>query len=197
MKLATTATTFALSLLAAAPASAGVLTLDFEAAPSFESIDTLYAAQGVTFGLDALGLQNDAAGPYFSNAPSPVGVMTAVGTAATMNVASGFVVLSLFYSSATDIADAVEVWSGLNATGTRLASLSLSNNAQIGCTDTPFCRFDLLGATLGERAFSVSFGNAAFAAAFDDIRLTVPEPTSTALVALALAGLALLSHRRR
>ena len=199
MKLATAAQAviaLALPLLAAAPAAANVITLDFETAPSFDSISTLYASQGVRFGLDALGLQNDAVGSYFSNAPSPLGVMTAVGTAATMNVDSGFIALSFFYSSDTALSGAVDIWSGLDGTGTRLASLSLANNAQRGCAGTAFCRFDELSTVLGARAYSVSFGNAAYIAAFDNMRVTVvPEPATALLAVLGLAGV-VLSRRR-
>ncbi len=206
MKLAA-ATALALPLFAAAPAFATVITLDFETVGSFASIDTYYAggtdsdgnvgpALGVTFGLDVLGLQNDAAGPYFSNAPSPLGVMTVVGAASTMNVEGGFRSMSFFYSSADAVADAVEIWSGPDGTGALLASLSLSANAQAsGCSDSPFCNFDRLSAALGTRAYSVTFANASNVAAFDDVALDLPEPTTALLVALGLAGAAL--GRRR
>lgn len=196
MKLAVATTTLALLSLATAPALASAITLDFETAPSFGSIDTLYAGQGVNFGGDVLGLQNDALGPYFSNAPSPLGVMISVGAASTMNVDGGFVELSFFYASSADVAGAVEVWSGVDATGTLLASLSLTNNAQTGCTDTAYCNFSLLGSQLSARAYSVSFAAAANVAAFDNVVLqTVPEPTSALLAGLGLMGLA-LSRRR-
>jgi hypothetical protein len=202
-----------LPLLIAAPAQAAVVSVTFDSVSSFASIGTHYAGGtdsdgvaganlGVSFGLDALGLKNDALGPYFSNAPSPAGVMTVVGPAATMNVPAGFSNLSFFYSSNAAIADAIEVWSGLDGTGTRLASLSLANNAQAGgCSDTAFCNFSSLSTALvGSLGFSVSFGKAASAAAFDNLSLTVPgtvsEPGSVPIVALGL-GLAALATRRR
>jgi hypothetical protein len=200
------AAALALTLFAAAPAFASVITIDFEAPTTFASIDTFYAGGtdsagatgpnlGVVFGGDALALQNDALGPYFSNAPSPVGVMTAVGPAAVMDVAQGFVGLNFFYSSLAAVGGAVEVWSGLGGTGTLLASLSLAGNAQDGCSDSPLCHFDGLAAGFAQRAYSVSFAGAANVAVFDNVSLTVPEPATALLVALGLVGAA--ASRRR
>jgi hypothetical protein len=193
MKLRTLAP---LALLAAAPAFAGNLTLDFETVTSFASIDQLYAAQGVTFGLDALGLMNDELGPYFSNAPSPLGVMAPVGPDATMNVAAGFSDLSFFYSSAEANPGTVQVWSGLGGTGNLLASFSLVANAQAGgCSDAPYCHFSqLAGGAWGELAHSVTFGGAP-GVGIDNVSITaVPEPASALLMACGAA--ALLMRRR-
>ncbi len=196
MKTAAALAALALPLFAATSAVGSVITLDFETAPGFVPVDTLYAADGVFFGGDALGLQNDDLGPYFSNAPSPLGVMAPVGPASTMNVTSGFIALSFFYSSSAAISDAVQIWSGLDGSGTLLASLSLDNNAQAGCTDSAFCNFSLLSATPGARGFSVSFGNAASVSAFDNIVVTVvPEPATALMVALGLAGVVLTRRR--
>jgi hypothetical protein len=198
----TTLTTLAslLALAASAPALAGVKTLDFETVGSFASIDEYYnggadsagnmgPALGVTFGSDAQGLANDALGPYFSNAPSPLGVMFAAGPDATMDVAGSFTGLRFHYSSSEDVSDAVQVWSGLGATGDLLAAFSLTNNAHgNSCTDSPYCHFSLVAADFTRPAYSVSFGGAANVAVFDDISL-IPEPGSAALAALALLAL--------
>jgi hypothetical protein len=209
MKRATVLTTFILSIGAASPVMAQSVLIDFETPTSFASIDTHYAGGtdsagvaganlGVAFGGDALAVQNDALGPYFSNAPSLLGVMAPVGPDAFMNVAVGFTDLSFFYSSNTAVADAVKVWSGLNGTGTMLASLSLANNAQSGCNDSPFCRFDALSTTWAGVALSVGFGDAAGVAGFDNVAITaVPEPTTSLLMALGLASLAGLGLARR
>lgn len=188
----------AAAALLAAPAFAGVITLDFETAPSFAPIGNTYASSGITFGPDAQGLINDPLGPYFSNAPSPLGVMYLSGINApdaAMNVAGGFYGLSFYYSSALAVADAVQVWSGLNGTGDLLRSFSLSDNATLGCTDTAYCHWDSLAATFGRAALSVTFGAGTQLAAFDNISV-VPEPSSALLAGLAMTGL-LLTRRRR
>src|SRR5437879_3739953 len=73
----------AAALFAASPAFAAGTLIDFEGATSFASINAYYdggadsagaigPSLGVSFGGDALALQNDPLGPYFSNAPSPL-----------------------------------------------------------------------------------------------------------------------------
>ena len=191
----------ALVLCAAVPAFAATVpvTLDFESATSFASIDTLYAPQGIVFTGDALGLDNnDGLGPYFSNAPSGNVAMTAVGADATMNVAAGFEgAFGFFYSSSALIADGVQVWSGLDGTGSLLASFDLAANAQGGgCSDTAYCNFNNLSTMLAGVGRSVTFGNAAFEVVFDNVSVSViPEPGTALLLALGLAGL--LATRRR
>lgn len=197
----------AAALFAATPAFAADTLIDFEGVTSFASINTFYnggtdsagasgPALGITFGGDALGLQNDALGPYFSNAPSPIGVMAPVGADATLNDAAGFLTVSFSYSASADVLGGVQAWSGLNGTGTLLASFDLANNAATGCSDSAYCHFDLAGSTLAGTAHSLTFGNAANAAAFDNVTLSpVPEPSTCVLMAVGLAGL-LLSRRR-
>jgi hypothetical protein len=201
--------TAALALFAAAPAFAASTVLDFESVTSFASINDYYnggadsagivgPAFGVSFGGDALALANDAAGPYFSHAPSALGVMTPVGSASTMNVAAGFLGLSFHYASAAAEADAVQVWSGADGSGTLLASFDLAANAQSnGCSDSPYCHFDLLQDTFAGPAHSVTFGNAV-GAAFDNVSISaVPEPASGLLVMLGIGALAVVTRQRR
>ncbi len=190
----------AAAALMATPAFAGVTTLDFEGVTGFASIGTTYAAPGgISFGPDAQGLVNDALGPYFSNAPTPVGVMFVSGITvpdAAMNVAPGFNELSFYYSSADAVTKAVQVWSGGNGTGTLIASYDLLANAAQGCADTPYCHWDRLGGKLSQTALSVTFGAGTQAAAFDNISV-VPAPPSVLLAGLALAVLAISSSNSR
>jgi hypothetical protein len=201
--------TAALALFAAAPAFAANTMIDFENVTSFASISEYYnggtdsagsagPALGVSFSGDALALANDAAGPYFSNAPSPIGVMAPVGTDATMSVAAGFLGVSFYYSSSAAVAGAVQVWSGLDGGGTLLASYDLASNAQSGgCSDSAYCHFDVLGSSFAGTAHSMTFGNAVGTAAFDNVSITaVPEPSSVLLMALGLGCLGLVARRR-
>jgi PEP-CTERM motif len=189
----------ALALFAASPAFA--VTIDFEAPASFAPIDNFYSAQNIGFGLDALAVQNDELGPYFSNAPSAIGIMAPVGGSATLNMLNGQSLvggLSFWYSSTAAVFGGVEVWSGLNGTGNLLASFNLAANAKAGCgaDPAPYCHFDQLTASFTGNARSVTFGNAANVAGFDNLNITaVPEPTSALLMALGVAGL--LASRRR
>jgi len=200
----------AAALFAATPAFAASTLIDFETATSFASINEYYnggadsagaigPSLGVSFGGDALALQNDPLGPYFSNAPSPLGVMAPVGSNATLNFAAGFTgEISFYYSSSDVVANAVQVWSGANGSGSLLASFDLAANAQAGgCSDSAFCHFDALSTTFAGTAHSVTFGNASNFAAFDNVSVTaVPEPSTMLLMALGLGGLMLVQRRR-
>lgn len=211
----------AIALLAAAPAFANTtFVIDFESVTGFASIEEFYNGGtdtagrsgpnlGVSFGSDALALVNDDLGPYFSNAPSPIGVMTPVGDAATMNVAKGFIdSVSISYSSPALVPVAVGVYSGLDGTGALLASFTLLPTAQFGCNDSPLCRFETQASTFFGTAHSITFGglgviaghdfgSAVNTAVFDNITITaVPEPASALMMVLGAAGLFMARRRR-
>ena len=198
---------FALSMVAPAFAAPETL-LDFEAVSSFAPIGEFYnggadgtghvgPALGVSFGGDALGLVNDF-DTYFTHAPSPVGIMTPVGASSTMNVAAGFTQgLGLSYASSAAVTNGVQVWSGLNGTGSLLASFNLAANATTGCSDSAYCHFDQAVRTFTGTAHSVTFGNATYAAGFDNVRMgAVPEPSAWSM-ALAACGVLFAMSRRR
>lgn len=154
---------------------------------------------GVSFTDAAVGISNDANFSYYSNAPTGGTVMAAFDTTATMNVASGFAgQLTFWYSSSVAALDAVNIYSGLNGTGTLLASASLFGNAKLGCSDTDFCRFDLTSVKFADIAKSVNFGGNAQFVAYDNIGITpVPELDTYVMLAAGLVAMALIKRRQQ
>jgi hypothetical protein len=194
--------------LLSAPAFSTPITLDFEGATSFASIDGFYsggtdgggvsgANLGVSFGGDALAISNDALGSYYSNAPTPGTVMAPVGSSSTMNVATGFSGTASFYYSST-AATSVGIYSGLDGTGSLLGSFSLYANAQNGCSDSPYCFWQMATVDFAGIAQSIQFGDAANVAGFDDVKVTaVPAPAALWLMMSGLGGLGVFSRRKR
>ncbi len=203
-----------LAMFAAAPAFAqSTFTLDFEGASGYvNAIADYYNGgtdsaghsgpnYGISFSDAAVALSNDALGPYFANAPTPLTVMLAFDSSAVMNVAAGFVDgLTFAYASNVNALDAVNIYAGLNATGTLLASASLFGNASLGCdtSATAYCRFDLTSVKFAGMAHSVSFSGNAGAVLYDDITVTtVPEPSTYVLLAIGLIAVGVAKRRSR
>lgn len=199
------------------PAAASVITLTFEGVGDNAQILNFYNGGtdsaghsgtnfGVQFASTAIGLfdANQGSGNNFINEPTPKTAMGFTGSPATMNYAAGFTDgFSFYYSSNT--AAFVDVYSNLDGLGTLLAHITLGGNSANACSPGPnggsYCHFDPIGASFNGIARSVNFGGAAGFVIFDNITLgsslpgpggttPMPEPTSVALVGLALAGLA-------
>ena len=127
----------ALALAVSTPALATPgFTVTFEKAWDFGNgaVDGYYnggtAADGTTgpnLGVGFVGISgftNDALGPYYANAPSPLGTAYAFDTA-YINIASGVNnALRFFYSSPVAVTGALRAYSGLNGGGTLLASFT-------------------------------------------------------------------------
>ncbi|MEO8813213.1 MAG: PEPxxWA-CTERM sorting domain-containing protein [Caulobacteraceae bacterium] len=118
------------------------------------------------------------------------------GGADTMDVAAGFNTGFSFFYSSVNVPGVVNVWSGLDGTGTLLASLNLPvtpTAGDPGCGGQPFCPYFKAGVSFAGTAMSVDFGGTANQIAFDDITLGsanpgVPEPASWALMLLGVGA---------
>lgn len=122
--------------------------------------------------------------------------------AAYINMAAGFQTgFSFFYSAYSPFS--VNVWDGLNGTGSLLGTLALPVYAQ-GCANygAVFCPLISAGVAFAGTAKSVSFTGINDEKVFDDVtfgsltagRQVVPEPST---VAMTFAGLALVGLMRR
>jgi len=193
----------AASLLSATPAFA--VTLDFQGVGDYNFVQDYYnggtndvgasgANYGVSFGLDALVVTNNPDFTYYSNAPS-TGVLSAVGSDAALNVATGFTGnVSFWYSSAEETS--VSVFSGLNGSGALLATFALTANAQAGCSDTLYCNWTQTSLDLAGIGKSIQFGTAV-GAGIDNVSVSeVPVPAAAWLLLSGLGGLGVFSRRK-
>lgn len=218
-KLVTGLLAATLALAFAAPAMAVPIVLDFEGATNGLAVNDFYnggtdagGASGVNYGINfsasslALVDADAGGGGNFGNEPSPSTILFFLsGGAATMNVAAGFTTgFSFYYTSSA--AGFVNVYDGLNGTGTLLATINLLANIG-GCVGDPtgsFCTFSPIGVAFAGTARSVDFGGTADLIGFDDITLgavvpgnPVPEPGTLALLGLGALGLGAMRRRRQ
>ena len=121
------------------------------------------------------------------------------GSSAIMNVAGGFNTgLSAYYAEAASVSGSLTVWSGLNGTGTLLASLALPGIAgQPNGTEPYYNVWDAIGVSFSGTAESVDFSGTANLIGFSDLTLNSVTPVinavpdSTGVNICVLAGLAL------
>lgn len=132
-----------------------------------------------------------------------------------MNVTSQFA-YGLKFAYLAPAPATVEVWSGLDGTGTLLASLALS--ATPGCRSLNRCSWKVSGLNISGTASSVTFTGTPGQIGFDNLRVGIPyrvigsptpmaystaraivtpEPSSFLLLATGLAGLSLGWWQRR
>jgi hypothetical protein len=155
---------------------------------------------GISFGADSLAIIEDSAGGTgnFSNPPSGVTVAFFLsGPGDVMDVAAGFDTgFSFFYADQVGFTGSVTVWSGLDGTGTELASLTLNS------TPDPYNVWVPIGVSFAGVAESAVFGGSANFIAFDNITLGsatpggVPEISTWAMMLGGFAGLGFVGYRR-
>ena len=123
-----------------------------------------------------------------------------------MNVPAGFTTGFSFYYSAINAPGVVDVYDGLNGTGTLLASLALPVTPSGGapeCTYGAFCPWFPVGVTFNGTAMSVNFSGTANQIGFDNITLGsatptpgTPEPGTLVMFGSGVIGLAGLLRRK-
>ena len=203
-----------------APAlAAGPIVLDFEGVGNNANVAEFYNGgtdsqghsgvnYGISFGTNGLGLidaDNGGSG-NFANEPSSMTALYFLAGSAVLNYSAGFDTgFSFFYTSSA--AATVDVYSGVDKTGTKLATISLAANYNTNCSGDPtgqYCHWDPVGVTFNGIAKSIDFGGAANGVAFDNVTFGsatpvpgIPEPSTYAMLALGLAGVGFVARRRK
>lgn len=201
-----------LLLTAFAFANSGEL-LSFQGLGSLQQVGNFYNGSGlsgtpnygVTFSSNFFGLKN----PPGVFAPTPTGTpaiflcptcMAGTPITGVMDVAPGFSNgLNFFYTAGftNGATETITIWSGVNGTGTVLATLTLSNNNG-NCS---YCIWSDIGVKFSGTAMSVTFSGPADQLGLADITLgssttAIPEPSSIYLMGTGL-GVVLLGGLRR
>jgi hypothetical protein len=163
---------------------------------------------GVTFESNALALSSEdiGGGGNFTNEPSSPNILFFLtGTGDVMNVASGITTgFSFDYSgNSAEGNGSVDIYSGLDGTGTLLASFIVDTSLTPLCSSGPaYCVWQPDGVAFSGTAESVVFGGAANFIGWDNITLGsstpgTPEPASLFLLGSGLAGIAAKVRRSR
>lgn len=188
-------------------ASAATTVLTFEGLDNAAQVGNFYAPDYVFSPGTIAFVDFDAGGTgNFANEPSPNTTITFIDAAsAILNVVNGFDTgFSFFYSSSTT--GTVNVWSGLDATGTLLGQVNLLAQFNEGCGGDPtgqFCNWTSAGISFAGVARSIDFGGTANQTGYDNITFGsafaggVPEPATWALLVMGFGAMGAAMRRRR
>jgi hypothetical protein len=225
MKISVLVAGAALSLVAAQTANAAIFVLNFAGlnGNAQEPVENYYNGglggdgsgpgpnDGIVFTSNGLACSGQPGGSCntaeIPGGPGANALFFLTGAAATMNVAAGFTTGFSFYYSAVNNPGSINVWSGLNDSGTLLATLALPltpNDGNAGCLGTNFCPYVPINVAFAGTAMSVDFGGSVNQVGFADVTLGsntpgAPEPATWGLMLLGLGGVgaaARLSRRR-
>ena len=182
---------FCAGLMAAALPASAAFTLDFEGIADSAQINGFYNGgtdsagnmgvnHGVLFGTNSLAaIDRDAGGNgNFENEPSPSTAMFFLTGSAVLNYSPGFTGGFSFYYSSTQGA-VVNVYDGLNATGSVVGTIQLDAQYNKGCTggaDNTFCNWSLAGVTFSSAAKSIDFGGTVNQIGYDNMKFGVDAP---------------------
>ncbi|MBN8808314.1 MAG: PEP-CTERM sorting domain-containing protein [Sphingomonas sp.] len=181
------------------------------------SIGTSGTNYGVQFTTGATLLCLNTAGTTCSNtsrggqgiSTSQFGALYFPSAGATMNVAAGFNTgFAGVYSNPFGSATTVNIYSGLNGTGTLLATTSLGSTGTGTCNTNisggaAYCPFNNFSLGFSGTAMSVVFGGTVNQQVFDDFTFgsttvggAVPEPATWAMMMLGFGALGGMLRRR-
>jgi hypothetical protein len=198
--------------VAVAPVSAATV-LTFEGIGDLQPVGDYYNGGaggdlGITMSANSLAIVDGDAGGSgnFGGEPSPSTVLFFLqGQAAIMNVLNGFDTGFSFFYSAINTPGSLQVFDGLDGTGSLLASLDLPLTPFSGAPDPSgqYSPFVPIGVAFDGIARSIAFAGVGDRIAFDDVTFgsvtpgpqAVPLPGS--LILLAAGGLGVAAVRRR
>jgi hypothetical protein len=167
---------------------------------------------GVSFGLDALVISGQPGGvgntAQIPGGPGANALYFQSGSGDVMNVAAGFDTGFSFYYSAPNLPGTLQLWTGVDGTGTQIGSdislgLTTDGSSTLGCLGQSFCPYEAFGVSFTGTARSVIFTGTANNIAFAEVTIgsatpggtTVPTPATLALVGLGLLSAYVVGRR--